>query len=705
MKKIIKSNRLLALILTLLFVMQPLSAATANENNDNIVVTITKKNAANRKVKDEVVPTINEIEILESGSVKPQDDFYDAVNYKWLQTATIPAGFSKIDTFTELYEKTEEQIRQVFDELLKNQEQYDKASAEKNMINFYNNFLNMQARNKQGIEPLKPFLNQIKSITNMNDLDEYLSDIAAMNIGGIIEFDVSEDWKNSSKLKFYIDSTSLILGDADYYTKESDNAKLRRKVNTKYLTNMLVLAGYGNDEAVKMVQDAFNLESKIAPAMIGQEEANKDSNLYEKLYNVYKLKELDKLAPNLKLKSKIKNIAGWRVRKVIVTEPKWLKAVNDIYVPENLDSIKNYLQIKFISTFASTLSQRFIDNIDECNKMLTGVQGKIPEEQQALNAVNSVFPEEIGRMYVEKFFPKEAKADVEELVEEVINNYKKKLANVDWMSEATKKNAIKKLDKMQVKVGYPDKWGKDIPIELRSFEEGGSLFENQMELMLISYEEMIAAVIYKVDKSEFAMSPQTVNACYNPSWNDITFPAAILQPPFYDINSSREANMGSIGVIIGHEISHAFDTTGSHFDANGNLNMWWTPEDYKKFEERANKVRTYYSSVTTDRGNKVNGDLTVGENIADITGMSCSLDIMKTIPNAKYNDFFQSWATVWRSKTTLEAEKLSLEQDPHSPNKSRANCVVKQFQEFYDTYNVQPNDNMYLAPEERVQVY
>nr|WP_319801751.1 M13 family metallopeptidase [Clostridium beijerinckii] len=254
-------------------------------------------------------------------------------------------------------------------------------------------------------------------------------------------------------------------------------------------------------------------------------------------------------------------------------------------------------------------------------------------------------------------------------------------------------------------MGYPEKWGDYSKLEIRSYESGGSLWENIQNLGKFAYEKSISKLNQPVDKSRFACTPQTINAFYNPSSNTITVPAGILQGEFYDVNSSKEKNLGAIGTIIGHEISHAFDNTGAKFDADGNLNNWWSTDDYKKFEEKTNKVRQFYNTVKVDDGKNVNGDLTVGENIADIGGVACTLDILKKMPNPDYKTFFESNATMWREIGTKEYEDYKLQYDVHSPNKVRDNIVLAQFDEFYKTYGIKENDKMYVKPEDRMKIW
>ncbi len=683
MKLVKKLNKhLTALVLALMLVAMPTMAA-----ENNLVEPSGAQSAQNK----------------EEGRL--QDDFYAVINKEWLESAKIKPGYTCMSAGIELDDKCREQLKALFNEILENEDQYAADSTEKKMINLYKNYLNKEARNKLGIEPIKPYLEKIRAIKTMDDLDALLSDIIQINNSGLYGFGISADLKDSNKKAFYMASTGLILGNADYYNKPNEQAKMIESATTNYLIKMLKLVGYSEAEASQKVQDVYAFEKLFTDSIIGQEEYTQTENIYDKIYNEYTLEQLDQLAPNLKLKNKLQSNFGDKVTRVIVQEPKWAEKFNQVYTKEHIEEIKNYIEIHYLCSTVGLLSEDFDKISEEYAAELAGVEGSIPDEQEAMQVINSVFSDAIGKLYVEKYFSASAKSDVEALVKEIIATYKKKLEAVDWMTEETKENAIKKLDAIKIKVGYPEQWESYEGLEIKSFEEGSSLFENNLNLTKWSYAQAVEELNKPIDKSIFVMSPQTVNACYNPTSNDITFPAAILQAPYYDVNRSKEENLGAIGAVIAHEISHAFDTSGAHFDENGNVKNWWTEEDFTKFSEKEKKVRAFYNNVTTDSGEKINGDLTVGENIADITAMSCMLDIMREMDNPDYKAFFESWATVWRNIMTPEAATLNLQTDVHSPGKIRANMVVAQFQEFYDTYDVKEGDGMYIKPEDRLKIY
>ncbi|MDU4849291.1 MAG: M13 family metallopeptidase [Clostridium sp.] len=376
-----------------------------------------------------------------------------------------------------------------------------------------------------------------------------------------------------------------------------------------------------------------------------------------------------------------------------------------IYKEENLQLIKDYIEINNIAGIAGCLGEDFQKAQEEFSKQYLGTSGDISKEEKAVNAVNSLLAEPFGEIYIQKYFSDKTKENVEEITKEIIKTYEKRIDKLDWMSNETKTKAKEKLDKLGVQIGYPDKWEDYSKLEIRSFEEGGSLLENVINIAEFEENKQIEKINKTVDKNEFLCPPQTINAFYNPTTNTITVPAGILQKPFYDESGNKEKILGGIGAVIGHEISHAFDNTGSQFDGDGNFNNWWTDEDYKKFEEKTNKVREFYNNVKLGNGENVNGSLTVGENIADIGGMACVLDILKDTPNADYKSFFETNANIWREICTKEYEELKLQNDVHSPNKVRVNAVLPQFDEFYNTYGVKEGDKMYVKPEDRLQIW
>ncbi len=641
--------------------------------------------------------------ITTSSSLRLQDDFYAVINRQWLSTAKIDAGKSSNSTFMETEKALTDQKEQIINDLLANEKRYSEDSDEKKIINLYKNALNMDARNKDGIEPIKKMIDEINNIKSVKDISNLNDESEIGNT--LIGLGCSADLKDVTKHALYISPTALSLGNSDEYVKPTENSTRIKGLAENYYIKLLTLSGYTEDQAKAKVDNTFKFEGMIAQSMTGRDEASKNDNILDQEYNVYTIDQLDKLAPNLEMKTILKNNKVDNANKIILTEPKWLKALNEMYTDQNLPMIKDYLEIMNISSAAPYLGEAFEKPATEFENAFSGSQGEIPREEKAINLVNSLLGGPFGKLYVEKYTSEKVKNDVTDMTNEIISTYKDRINKLDWMSDTTKKKATEKLDKLSIQIAYPDKWEDYSKLKIRSYEEGGSLWENIENLSKFLHEKSISELNEPVDKTRFAFPPQTVNACYNPTTNTITVPAGILQDEFYDVNASKEKNLGSIGAIIGHEISHAFDNTGAKFDADGNLNNWWTQDDYNKFEEKTKKIREFYSKVKLDDGKSVNGDLTVGENIADIGGVACVLDILSKMQNPDYKAFFESNAAMWREIETKQQEDVGLQYDKHSPNKVRSNIAVSQFDKFYETYGIKQGDKMYIKPEDRVQIW
>ncbi|MEG0152174.1 MAG: M13 family metallopeptidase [Cellulosilyticaceae bacterium] len=638
-------------------------------------------------------------------NVRLQDDFYEAINKEWLDQAKIRSGHSSESTLSNISDRVAGDLNVIFSTLLEHEQDYDTKSVEKKMITLYNNILNREERNKQGIQPIQNYLNQIKDISTMKDLTEVLRDKKISALNRLIGFEVTTDAKNSKAHVLEISSSVLSLGDADEYTRPSRESESKKEATIAYYKKLLMLSGYEEETARKKIENILQFEKKLAPFLIGSNEASTHENLYEAIYNVYTIKELEEIATNLEFGTLMKARGYDKANKIILQEPKWLEQLNALYKLENLEMIKDYLEIGILDMSSSYLSEAFREAAKDYKKEIYGIVGDIPEEEVAFNLVNSAFSSELGKLYVKEHFTKEAQKDVEVLAEKIIEKYKIRINELDWMSEVTKIRAIEKLDAITIKIGYPKEWENYKGLEIKAYEEGGTLIENMISMSDFEHKKELSQMNKAVDKLEFAMPTQTVNACYVPTNNDITFPAGILQIPLYDITQSKEVNLGAIGAVIGHEVSHAFDNNGARFDKAGNLANWWTEEDYTKFEERTKKVRDFYSQIELLPGEKVNGDLTVGENIADIGAIACMLDILSDMPSADYKAFFESWGATWRIVATPEYQIQALKTDVHSPHKIRVNAVLQQFEEFYQTYDITKGDGMYIRPEDRLRIW
>lgn len=658
-----------------------------------------EENQADKKEADLVKK-----ELSEEDKEKAGNDFYNYINEEWIKNAQMRPGRPANTSFDEVSEKIMNQKKELIKELQDNKDSYDENSDERKIINLYENYLNKDKRNEQGAEPLKDIIEKIEKVESVKDIAQLENE----DLGSyILSFGADTDLKDAEKNSLYLWSTALTLGDADNYTINTDDSVTKKSLYVDYYKKILKLAGFSENEAEEKINNMFKFEEMIAPSIAGQQEQISTDGFLKNIYNIATIDELDKRAPNLEIKEFYKNLDipdDWNFT-ILLTEPKWIDKLNEVCTKENMPLIKDYILIRNIEDTVPYLSDDFEKAASEFKNAYYGTDSDIPEDEKAISFMENCMGEAFGKLYVKKYFNPEIKEDVTKIINEVKENYEKRIENLDWMSEETKKNAIEKLKNLRAKVGYPDEWTDYSNLEIKSFDEDSSLLENINNLRKFSENLQRKKLNEPVDKTKFASSPQTVNAFYSPTDNSITIPAGILQAPFYDINASKESNYGGIGAVIGHEISHAFDNNGAQYDKNGNLDSWWSEEDYKKFSEKIKKVREYFSTVTTDEGDKVNGDLTVSENIADIGGVRCVLDLVEKMDNPSYRDFFESYASIWRMVSTNEYKKYLLQMDSHSPNKVRVNVVLPQFEEFYKTYEIDENDKMYIKPEDRLQIW
>lgn len=632
-----------------------------------------------------------------------QDDFYDAINNDWLNSVKIGNGKSTTSTFDDVQKKVDSQVKSIITDLSANKAQYAENSDEKKIINLYNNELNIEARNKDGVKPVKSNLDKIKAVQTIDDLTKLWSDKRILN--STMQFNVEKDIKDVKTNILYINSTGLSLGDSDEYTSPTESTAKTKKATENYYNRILVSSGYTQEEAKTKVDNMFKFEEMVAKYIMGKKEKATTKNLIDAEYNVYTLDQLNALAPNLNLPAIMNYLGIDKADKIILEDPNWLEAFGYMYTQKNLPLIKNYIEIVNLIYASEYLSQDFKNANKEYAVSLLGIKGDTSKEDDAVDAVNSLMGMAVGKIYAQKYVSQKTKEDVENITKEVIEVYKKRINNLDWMSESTKKNAVDKLDNMNIKIGYPQSWVDYSKVEIKSYEEGGSLFDNAMALRIFSRERNFGKLNKPVDKGKIGFSPQTVNAFYSATDNAIIIPGGILQGHFYDANAAKETNLGGVGAIIGHEISHAFDNTGARYDSDGNLNNWWSDEDYIEFTKRTQKVRDFYSQIEAAPGEKLDGTLTAGENIADIGGVSCLLDILNGMDKPNYKEFFESYAVTWRQITTKEYAEYALKIDVHSPNKVRVNAVLPQFQKFYDTYGITQKDGMYVKPEDRIGIW
>ncbi|WP_435414053.1 M13 family metallopeptidase [Polaribacter aestuariivivens] len=651
-------------------------------------------------------------------SVKPSDDFFKHVNGNWIKNTEIPDDETSWGGFNELRKKTNEDVLIILNEAIeekdfpkvKDAQGNEIDSDQEKAVNYYQTIMDTVARNKQGKAPVMPFLAKVDEIKTKKDVENYITNMAPYGGGGFYGFGVFNDLKKSSEYAGYLGGGSLGLS-RDYYVDAKVSDKLEKY--QEFVAKML--QEFGDDEATAK-QNAATIvafEKSLAEPMMTKEE-RRDTR---KMYNPMSVAELTELAPAIDWKAHLTGIGVADLDRIIVTDPGYFKAMNDIFKNRSVEDIKLLLRWNTINSSLGSLSTDLeTANWEFYSKEMRGAKKQRPRDERALGNLNGAIGEALGKLYVEEKFPPEAKAKAKEMIDNVMLGFEKRIAQLPWMSEETKEKALEKLHKLTVKIAYPDVWKDYSKLQVKGLEEGGSYFENAINVTKWNYEENMAKLGKEVDRTEWGMSPQTVNAYFNPVNNEIVFPAAILQPPFYDYKADEAVNYGGIGAVIGHEISHSFDDQGSRFDGDGNLKNWWTDKDSEEFKKVGNKLIAQFSNIVAIDSMKLNGEFTLGENIGDLGGVQAAYEGLQIFyeKNGRPGKidgytpeqrFFLSWGTIWRTKMRDEALKNRIMTDTHAPGMYRAYMPLKNVDAFYDAFDVKPGDKMYLKPEDRVRIW
>lgn len=644
-------------------------------------------------------------QIIVKENVRPQDDFYEAINNKWICKTKLEKGYVSYGTFDELSSTVNENIYKIIMDIQCNEGKYNKNSEELKISKLYKNYLNMKVRNQYGVKPIEKYMNEINNIETIEDLRKILRSNEFAYFQPLINLGVGADYKDSSVNVLYISRSNLGLGNSSYYKDKSNNAEEIKKAYINYLIKLHTLYGESKKIAKKNADNFYSIEEQIAQRIPSAEEEAADQNRIEKSYNLYTIDELDKLAPNIKFADLFNELNIGNAKKIIVEDPKELKLVNSLISEENLENIKNFMRTSILSNASTLLTSKFREASNELKKKLYGIESADLDYSCGVKFVTFELGDVVSKMYVNKYFDKKSKEEVKDIIEEIIANFQERLKKITWMSDSTRKEALNKLENVNVKIGYPDRWNDYSDIMIRSYGEGGSLVENVIEIYIDQSNKQFSKLNKSVNKDEWGMGACVVNAYYNPTNNEIVFPAGILQAPFYDKNASKEKNLGGIGAVIGHELTHAFDDAGAQFDETGKLKNWWCDEDYKEFTTRSNKIADYYSKIEVSNGKYVNGQLTVGENISDLGGIACILDIANKLEKPNLKELFENYANVWKEISTDEMKEYLLSNDHHAPKRIRVNVVLSQFEDFYKTYNIEEGDKMYVKPEERIGIW
>ena len=626
-----------------------------------------------------------------------KDDLYEAVNGGWLKTAKIPDDKPATGGFNDLVNEIDKQLMDDFDAYATGKGKSDDSRFNE-MIKLYRLAKKFDWRKKVGPQPLKRML---ASVENLNSYEDYQSQWKNWILAGMpspISFDIDADMKNATVYALFASSPSLILPDKSYYEaeKKAQHDQLLQ-LWSSMVEALMDKLGYSKEEAKKIIDDAIKFDALLAPNVKSAEEAAD----YSKMYNPQTVAELASATDQLDIAAIIKQLVGEEPEKVIVTEPEYFKALNKI-LQDNFELFKNWALIRVIRENASYLDDEMREINGRYGRALSGSKKPVSQRKFAFYLARDMFSQVAGDYYGKKYFGPQAKADVHHMVEQMIKVYKGRLTNNQWLSKDTRDKAILKLDKLGIQVGYPDK----IPALYDQFkvDEEESLIANLNQLTVTANKELFSRWNKPVDRMRWEMSAATVNAYYHPFKNIIVFPAAILQAPFYSLKQSSSQNYGGIGAVIAHEISHAFDNNGSLFDEFGNLNNWWTDEDSAHFKQLAQKMIEEFDGIPF-AGQKVNGKLTVSENIADAGGLSFALKAAKNEADFNAQEFFINWATIWRMKATEQYMQLLLSIDVHAPQKLRANIQAENLDDFYRAFDIKPGDEMYRAPEDRVHIW
>lgn len=638
-------------------------------------------------------------------NVKGNDDFYQHVNGGWLKNTEIPADKSRWGTFDILHEESLKQLHDIVDELSK--QQLVEGSSEQKVASLYANFMDEKSIEALGIQPIQAEITNVDALKSKKDIAQLAAHFSRIGVTSPFDVGIDQDMKNSTEMVAMLGQSGLGLPDRDYYLKNDAKFKKIRSQYLKYIEKTLTLAG--DKQAAQHAQGILKLETQIAKIQW----SNVQNRDVTKLYNIYKTQDLAKLSPKIDWQTYLeKQELSDKIKTIQVIQPSYFKGLSPIVDNTSLEVWKAYFKFHLVSDFSSLLSQAFVDNsFDFYSKQLREIKEQKPRWKRGVQLVEGTLGESLGQIYVKKYFSAEKKQRMEVLVQNLMKAYSQSIDKLDWMSPTTKVQAQKKLASFAVKIGYPNKWRDYSALEIKN----NDLIGNVIRSREFEHQYALNKLGKPVDRDEWGMTPQTINAYYNASLNEIVFPAAILQPPFFDMDADDAVNYGAIGAIIGHEISHGFDDQGSQFDELGNMKNWWRAEDHRKFKEKTNTLVAQYNAYEPIKGYHVNGELTLGENIADNSGLAIAYKAYQLSLNGKAapvldnltgeQRFYIGWAQAWRSKITDAMQVEFLKRDPHSPDKVRGNATLLNQAPFYDAFHIQQGDKMYLPANKRVTIW
>ena len=629
--------------------------------------------------------------------VRIQDDLYNFVNGEWIENAVIPNDRPTCGGFSELDKGVEQLMIDDLSKMIK-ENKYPNKHLER-ACKLIEKAKDVKKRNKAGIKPALKYLKFYEKIKNISCFNRYLKDFVLKGYTLPFSLQIETDMKDTSRKIVYIGGPSIILPDTTYYLEPMAQQKAALLNMWSNMTKaILAQTNLSVGEQEKYLEDTLKFDAIIA-TLIKSKEENSD---YTKLYNIVTTRKVSSALKPIKFKKLLNNLFGIEINVISNSDPRFLKGFKTLFNEENFEMFKHWSYVSTLLSTTSVLSEELRELGSSYRRALYGIQTISSIDKYSYNMANQFYSEPLGMYYGDKYFGQEAKKDVVDLVHNIIDAYKSRIVNNNFLAKETKEKAILKLSTMVVKMGYPDK--ADEIYDQLVFDEKDSYFNIIRTLKEIETKYYLEELKKPTNRERWAMPGNMVNACYNPFSNDITFPAAILQAPFYSIKQTRSENLGGIGAVIGHEISHAFDNNGAQFDENGNLKNWWTKEDFKNFKKKTQAMIKEFDGITLPWG-EVNSKLIVSENIADNGGVAVTLEIMSKMKDASYEEYFINWAKVWCQKAKPEYQQMLLKVDVHGPAILRANMTPRNFDEWYKTFKVTKKDKMYIAPSKRVVIW
>ena len=671
----------------------------------NLCVAVEPESPASKSPAANVVSGIEKQWFADS--VDPGDNFYLYANQKWLQQTEIPADKSDYGIFTVLDDQTRSQVRTLIEQAAGDDGAADGSAAQK-VGDLYRSVLNTERRNQSGIQPVQPMLDLISGATDGSRMLEVAGTLSRSGVNGPVAAYVNNDAKSSDQYAVYLTQSGLTMPDRDYYLVDQPRYVEARAAAKAYFADLLRVMNVPTDDADQIAEVILTIETELARSQWTQTE-NRDPN---KTYHKVTTDQLDELVGGIGVERYLIACGLNRTDQFIVRQKSYFESLAAIFDRFNPDDWRHYFYVRVLDAYAPSLDESLEQRHFEFHsKTISGIAQQEPLWKRGVSTTGSVLGELVGQLYVERHFQSDAKQAMNDLVGNLKRAFADRIRTRDWMNDGTKRQALDKLELFTTKIGYPDQWKDYSDLQIAS----DVLAENLIAAARFEHDRALAKLGGPIDRGEWHMTPQTINAYYNPLLNEIVFPAAILQPPFFNLRADDAVNYGAIGAVIGHEISHGFDDKGSQYDGHGNLRMWWTPADREEFERRASGLVQQYSRYEPVDGNFVNGELTLGENIGDLGGLSVAYQAYRLslgeqpapVIDGLTGDqrFFLGWSQIWRRLYRGPELLKRLVTDPHSPSEYRVNGIVRNMDAWYRAFDINQDDALYLNPDDRVRIW